>query len=171
MLERLANMAIELFATACVMLEDPEPHRRARRRSVRARASALRPVLRRSGPPFQGESDALDSREEEVDTTRRSVAAIVEGEALFRERLDSGYLKRFERSEQLRRIVPQFRHITLHLISTIRSSHTHRTLALGPNRHSPQVFLRVLRVLAGPFPSQCNLTRNPERDPLPSPNA
>lgn len=53
-LERLANMAIEMLATACV-LTHAEHHRQTGRWEIRPRARAVRSVLRRVRTPFQRE--------------------------------------------------------------------------------------------------------------------
>ncbi|MDQ6717068.1 MAG: acyl-CoA dehydrogenase family protein [Gemmatimonadota bacterium] len=76
-LERLANMAIELFATASVI---------ARTQSIidaRGIEAALRELALcdlfcvESGRRFRANRNALDSKEEDVDDTRRSIAASV----------------------------------------------------------------------------------------------
>jgi alkylation response protein AidB-like acyl-CoA dehydrogenase len=83
-LERLANMAIDLFATACVI---------ARTQSLideRGVAECERQIRLcdlfcvEAGRRFRGNRNMLDAREEEVDQTRREVAAAVrEGEGYF----------------------------------------------------------------------------------------
>lgn len=78
--ERLANMAIELFATACVisrtqsLLETGDP-------STQTRAIDLcRLFVVESGRRFRAARIALDGREDELDDVRRSIATSVRGE-------------------------------------------------------------------------------------------
>jgi alkylation response protein AidB-like acyl-CoA dehydrogenase len=82
-LERLANMAIELVATACVI---------SRTQSLieeRGVEPCEREILLcdlfcvEAGHRFRANRTALDGREEEVDQTRRSVAAIIREEKTY----------------------------------------------------------------------------------------
>ncbi|MDP9177922.1 MAG: acyl-CoA dehydrogenase family protein [Gemmatimonadota bacterium] len=82
-LERLANMAIELFATACVisrtqsLIEEHGPE-------VSEREIQLCDLFCvESGYRFRANRIALEGREEEVDATRRGVAAIIRDERRY----------------------------------------------------------------------------------------
>jgi acyl-CoA dehydrogenase family protein 9 len=83
-LERLANMAIDLFATACVIartqsLIDERGVERCEREIGLCDLFCVE-----AGRRFRGNRQMLDSKEEEVDQVRRSVAAAVrEGEGYF----------------------------------------------------------------------------------------
>ncbi|HST07285.1 MAG TPA: acyl-CoA dehydrogenase family protein [Gemmatimonadaceae bacterium] len=83
-LERLANMAIDLFATACVIARTQSliDERGVERCEREIRLCDLFCV--EAGRRFRGNRNMLDAREEEVDQTRREVAAAVrEGRGYF----------------------------------------------------------------------------------------
>ena len=61
-LERLADMAIELFATACVLARTQRLLDERGEDAVRARARAVRPVRRRVGAPVPRERGSRSSR-------------------------------------------------------------------------------------------------------------
>lgn len=77
--ERLANMAIELFATACV-ISRTQSLLEASDEPTSARALALCNLFSvESGRRFRAARAALDGREDELDDARRSIAAAVRG--------------------------------------------------------------------------------------------
>jgi acyl-CoA dehydrogenase family protein 9 len=82
-LERLANMAIELVATACVMSRTQSL---IDERGVEACAREIEICdlfCVESGRRFRSSRVALDGREEEVDSTRRAVAELVRKEQRY----------------------------------------------------------------------------------------
>lgn len=81
--ERLANMAIELFATACVISRTQSLLERERGAddSVSAQALELCQLFAvESGRRFRTARMALDGRDDDLDDTRRSIAATVRDE-------------------------------------------------------------------------------------------
>jgi alkylation response protein AidB-like acyl-CoA dehydrogenase len=83
-LERLANMAIELFATASVIARTQSLIDGRGIDAVQRELALCDLFCVESGRRFRANRNALDSREDEVDDTRRSIAASVrEAEGYF----------------------------------------------------------------------------------------
>ena len=76
-LERLANMAIELFATASVIARTQSLIDARGVEAVKNEIALCDLFCVESGRRFRANRNALDSREDEVDDTRRSIAAAV----------------------------------------------------------------------------------------------
>lgn len=76
-LERLANMAIDLFATACVIARTQSLVDERGVDLCEREIGLCDLFCVEAGRRFRGNRNMLDSREEEVDETRRSVAASV----------------------------------------------------------------------------------------------
>jgi acyl-CoA dehydrogenase family protein 9 len=77
--ERLANMAIELFARACVIARTHAAIEARGVEACRREIAATDLFCVDSGRRFRAARDALAGREDEVDETRRTVAAAVRG--------------------------------------------------------------------------------------------
>ncbi|HEY1952727.1 MAG TPA: acyl-CoA dehydrogenase family protein [Gemmatimonadaceae bacterium] len=83
-LERLANMAIDLFATACVIARTQSLIDEHGAEQCRREIGLCDLFCVEAGRRFRGNRNMLDAREEEVDQTRREVAASVRaGEGYF----------------------------------------------------------------------------------------
>ena len=82
-LERLANMAIELVATACVISRTQSLIDEGGVEACEREIQLCDLFCVESGHRFKANRTALDGREEEVDTTRRSVAATVREEKRY----------------------------------------------------------------------------------------
>ncbi len=82
-LERLANMAIELVATACVISMTQSLIDERGVEACQRELQLCDLFCVESGHRFKANRTALDGREEEVDTTRRSVAATVREEKRY----------------------------------------------------------------------------------------
>jgi alkylation response protein AidB-like acyl-CoA dehydrogenase len=82
-LERLANMAIELVATACVMSRTQSLIDERGLEECERELEICDLFCVESGRRFRSHRVALEGREEEVDTTRRAVAAIVRKEQSY----------------------------------------------------------------------------------------
>lgn len=83
-LERLANMAIDLFATACVIARTQSLIDECGVAECEREIQLCDLFCVEAGRRFRGNRNMLDGREEEVDDTRRSVAAAVrEGGGYF----------------------------------------------------------------------------------------
>ena len=83
-LERLANMAIDLFATACVIARTQSLIDECGVEKCEHEMALCDLFCVEAGRRFRGNRHMLDSREEQVDETRRSVAAAVrEGGGYF----------------------------------------------------------------------------------------
>jgi acyl-CoA dehydrogenase family protein 9 len=76
-LERLANMAIDLFATACVIARTQSLIDQRGVEKCEREIALCDLFCVEAGRRFRGNRNMLDSREEEVDQTRRSVAEAV----------------------------------------------------------------------------------------------
>ena len=76
-LERLANMAIDLFATACVIARTQSLIDECGVEKCEREIQLCDLFCVEAGRRFRGNRNMLDSREEEVDETRRSVADAV----------------------------------------------------------------------------------------------
>jgi acyl-CoA dehydrogenase family protein 9 len=76
-LERLANMAIDLFATACVIARTQSLIDECGAEKCEREMRLCDLFCVEAGRRFRGNRNMLDSKEEEVDETRRSVAAAV----------------------------------------------------------------------------------------------
>jgi len=76
-LERLANMAIDLFATACVIARTQSLIDECGAGECEREMALCDLFCVEAGRRFRGNRNMLDGREEEVDDTRRSVAASV----------------------------------------------------------------------------------------------
>ena len=76
-LERLANMAIDLFATACVIARTQSLIDESGAGECEREMALCDLFCVEAGRRFRGNRNMLDGREEEVDDTRRSVAAAV----------------------------------------------------------------------------------------------
>lgn len=83
-LERLANMAIDLFATACVIARTQSLIDESGAEKCEGEIGLCDLFCVEAGRRFRTTRNMLDSRQEEVDETRRSVAAAVrEGKGYF----------------------------------------------------------------------------------------
>jgi acyl-CoA dehydrogenase family protein 9 len=82
-LERLANMAIELVATACVISRTQSLIDERGVEACEREIQLCDLFCVESGHRFKASRTALDGREEEVDTTRRNVAATVREEKRY----------------------------------------------------------------------------------------
>jgi alkylation response protein AidB-like acyl-CoA dehydrogenase len=82
-LERLANMAIELFATACVMSRTQSLIDARGLEACERELEICDLFCVESGRRFKSNRIALDGREEEVDSTRRAIAEIVRKEQSY----------------------------------------------------------------------------------------
>ena len=82
-LERLANMAIELVATACVISRTQSLIEERGLEECDRELQLCDLFCVESGRRFRTNRIALDGREEEVDTTRRAVAAVVRQEKRY----------------------------------------------------------------------------------------
>jgi alkylation response protein AidB-like acyl-CoA dehydrogenase len=83
-LERLADMAIDLFATACVIARTQSLIDERGVEECEREIALCDLFCVEAGRRFRGNRNMLDAREEEVDQTRREVAAAVrEGEGYF----------------------------------------------------------------------------------------
>src|SRR5207248_8945961 len=84
MLERLANMAIDLFATACVIARTQSLIDECGIEKCEREIQLCDLFCVEAGRRFRGNRNMLDSREEEVDETRRAVAeAVRKGKGYF----------------------------------------------------------------------------------------
>ena len=79
-LERLANMAIELVATACVISRTQSLIDQRGTKACERELDLCDLFCVESGRRFRSNRFALDGREEEVDSKRRSVAAVMRKE-------------------------------------------------------------------------------------------
>jgi acyl-CoA dehydrogenase family protein 9 len=80
-LERLANMAIEIFATACVLARTQGLIDERGAEGCAHELALCDLFCVEAGRRFRSERNALDAREDEVDDRRRAVAAVVRREA------------------------------------------------------------------------------------------
>ena len=76
-LERLANMAIDLFATACVIARTQTLIDECGAGECEREIALCDLFCVEAGRRFRGNRNMIDSREEQVDETRRSVAGAV----------------------------------------------------------------------------------------------
>ena len=76
-LERLANMAIDLFATACVVARTQSLIDECGEEKCEREMALCDLFCVEAGRRFRGNRNMLDSKEEEVDETRRTVASAV----------------------------------------------------------------------------------------------